>query len=115
MSRRSATETIALSEIGGDVYTLGHPAGLTLRYSRSMSIAKGSSGTTFRAFLDAYPISSGSPVFDSATHKLAGIVRSGRIDSGLGRVIGEDRRVSLVCAAGGDVEATLCVASDAIT
>jgi hypothetical protein len=112
LANRPTTATIPIAESGGDVYTLGHPKGLTLRYSRSKTIARGPSGSTFRAFVDGYPMSSGSPVFDFASDKLVGILIRGSLGSGSGRVGNGPRRVSLVCAEGGDIEATLCVASD---
>ena len=115
LASRPMTGTIPLAECRGDIYTLGHPNGLTLRYSRSRTIPDRPTGATFTAFLDGCACSSGSPVFDVATDKLLGVQIRSNMGSGEAEIIGEQRRVSLVCAAGAGIEATLCVASDAIT
>jgi hypothetical protein len=115
LSQRARTDTIPLADCGGDVYTLGHPQGLTLQYARSKVIDRETSGATFGAFIEGYPISSGSPVFDFATDKLVGMQVDSKLLSGRGNVIGAHRSISVMCAEGGDIEATLCVASDVIT
>lgn len=56
------------------VYTLGHPNGLSLRYSFSPSTVPGPEGACFRAFVDTYDGASGSPVFDAISHEIVGVV-----------------------------------------
>jgi hypothetical protein len=113
---RPPVTVISPFNVKGDVYTLGHPNGLTLRYSRSRAIEPGIPDfpNNFRARLDAYPIASGSPVFEVGSDALIGIVMAGDLGSGRATVKGETRFVSRVCAPqDGSIVATLCLASDA--
>lgn len=112
LARRAAATLKSPFGGSGRVYTLGHPNGLTLRYSRSPTIEQGPSALTFRAFLDAYHLSSGSPVFDFESDALVGIVIAGSLGSGKATVDGGPRCVSRICV-DKSIVATLCVATDA--
>ncbi|NIM15615.1 MAG: trypsin-like serine protease [Candidatus Aminicenantes bacterium] len=58
------------------VYIIGYPLGLPLKYSPGASVSE-ISETHFSADLNVYCGSSGSPVFDSETHEVIGIVVRG--------------------------------------
>jgi hypothetical protein len=58
------------------VYTIGHPCGLPLKYAPGASV-RGVKKENFIATMDIYSGNSGSPVFDSNTHQLVGIVIHG--------------------------------------
>jgi AraC-like DNA-binding protein/V8-like Glu-specific endopeptidase len=55
------------------VYVIGHPCGLPLKYAPGARVDD-ITGRYFRAYLDIYGSSSGSPVFCAETHELIGIV-----------------------------------------
>jgi hypothetical protein len=55
------------------VYIIGHPCGLPLKYTPGARV-EDITGNYFRAYLDIYGSSSGSPVFCAETHELIGIV-----------------------------------------
>ncbi len=61
---------------GQGVYVIGHPVGLPLKYAPGAHIMD-ISGAYFPADLDVYSGNSGSPVFDSDTHELLGMVVRG--------------------------------------
>jgi hypothetical protein len=58
------------------VYILGHPCGLPLKYSSGAKV-RVINGACFSADLNVYSGNSGSPVFDSNTHEVIGIVVRG--------------------------------------
>jgi hypothetical protein len=58
------------------VYVLGHPAGLPLKYAPGARIEQ-VNGSCFGAKLDIYSGNSGSPVFNSDTHEVVGMVVRG--------------------------------------
>ncbi len=58
------------------VYTMGHPCGLPLKYAPGANI-RDVSDACFGANLDIYQNNSGSPVFNSDTHEVIGIVARG--------------------------------------
>ncbi|HLP59482.1 MAG TPA: trypsin-like peptidase domain-containing protein [Candidatus Deferrimicrobium sp.] len=62
---------------GQSVYTLGHPAGLPLKFATGASIHDSTNNHFFRADLDIFMGNSGSPVFDMKTHELIGLVAHG--------------------------------------
>ena len=98
---------------GHAVYTLGHPRGMSMRYTATNERIALEPDLLFRAYLDAYPGSSGSPVFDARTHALVGIVKSSTLSHGEVRVGLEQRYVSRLCLPGMVERATLCVSSRA--
>jgi hypothetical protein len=61
---------------GKPVYIIGYPVGLPLKYSPGASVGDITEGY-FSADLNVYCGSSGSPVFDSDTHEVIGIVVRG--------------------------------------
>jgi hypothetical protein len=73
-----AVVTLSKKEITPDkpIYIIGHPVGLPLKYSPEASVGD-ISEAYFSADLNVYNGSSGSPVFDSETHKVIGIVVRG--------------------------------------
>ncbi len=70
--------TLSEKEITRDkpVYIIGHPVGLLLKYSPGARV-RDISEAYFSADLNVYCGSSGSPVFDSETHEVIGIVVRG--------------------------------------
>lgn len=58
------------------IYILGHPCGLPLKYTSEAKV-RDITETCFAADLNVYCGSSGSPVFDSKTHEVIGIVVRG--------------------------------------
>lgn len=73
-------EVVTLSEkkitYDKPVYIIGHPVGLPLKYSSGASVSD-INEAYFSADLNVYNGSSGSPVFDSETHEVIGIVVRG--------------------------------------
>jgi V8-like Glu-specific endopeptidase len=59
-----------------DVYTIGHPCGLPLKFAPGASVL-GVGKANFTASMDIYSGNSGSPVFNANTHELVGIVIHG--------------------------------------
>lgn len=62
--------------IGRNVYMLGHPLGLPLKYAFNSKIIS-VDDHIFKAEIDAYNFNSGSPLIDSDSHELLGIFVSG--------------------------------------
>lgn len=58
------------------VYVLGHPCGLPLKYAPGANV-RDVSDDSFGANLDIYMGNSGSPIFNSNTHEVIGIVVNG--------------------------------------
>ncbi|NIM14287.1 MAG: TIR domain-containing protein [Candidatus Aminicenantes bacterium] len=58
------------------IYVIGHPCGLPLKYAPGASV-RNVEETYFSANLDIYSDNAGSPVFDSNTHEVIGIVVHG--------------------------------------
>ncbi len=58
------------------VYVIGHPCGLPLKYAPGAKV-RDVQDAYFGADLDVYSGNSGSPVFDSASHEVVGIVVRG--------------------------------------
>lgn len=63
-------KTIALKK---DIYIIGHPVGLPLKYSPGATV-RSIDEAYFSADLNVYSGNSGSPVFDKDTHEVIGIV-----------------------------------------
>jgi hypothetical protein len=61
---------------GQEVYVIGHPVGLPLKYALG-ACDMDVSGAYFSADLDVYSGNSGSPVFDGETHECVGMVVRG--------------------------------------
>jgi len=70
--------TLSKDEICSDqeIYVIGHPCGLPLKYAPSGGV-RNVEETFFSARLDIYAGNAGSPVFDSNTHEVIGMVVSG--------------------------------------
>jgi hypothetical protein len=96
------------------VYTLGHPNGVTMRYVSTALPLEVNSGN-FRAFVDAYENSSGTPVFSADSHSVIGMVTASSQPSGLVKVEGEHRRISQLCLPEYAEQATLCIRSAAFS
>jgi hypothetical protein len=92
------------------VYSLGHPKRISQRYVfTDLPLQPETEG--FRAYLDAYRGSSGSPVIAAATNEVIGMVVQSSQPGGRVQVYGEDRWVSLLCLPEFTDEATLCLHS----
>lgn len=64
-----------------DVYMLGHPFGLPLKYTRDAVVMEQSPASTyFTANLDAFRCNSGSPVFLLETHEVVGMLFMGEME-----------------------------------
>lgn len=65
---------------GQPLYVIGHPCGLPQKYAPGATVRHNSPKTYFVANLDTYGGNSGSPVFDSKTHRVEGILVRGETD-----------------------------------
>ena len=75
--RPLATEPIGLSR---PVHIVGHPLGLPRKLAGNAVVRDASAADHFKANLDAYGGNSGSPIFDSETHAIVGMLVSGQED-----------------------------------
>jgi len=75
------------------VHVSGHPAGLPTKFAGGAAVRDNSPSGHFVANLDAYGGNSGSPVFNSDTHEVEGVLVRGDTDF----VLQGGCRVSLVC------------------
>jgi len=75
------------------VHVIGHPAGLPTKFAGGASVRDNGPAVYFIANLDAYGGNSGSPVFNSDTHEVEGILVRGETDF----VRQGTCQVSLVC------------------
>lgn len=73
--RRSGTITH-----GQAVYVIGHPSGLPIKYAPGAQVRSNIHNAFFTANLDTYGGNSGSPVFNSNTHEVEGILVRGETD-----------------------------------
>jgi len=80
-----------------EVYVIGHPSGLPLKYAPGAKVRDNDESEFFVANLDTYGGNSGSPVFDERTHKVEGILVRGETDF----VSNGTCRVSNVCSTNG--------------
>ena len=71
----------ALQEPGNQVYMLGHPMGLPLKFTPDGTIGKQYRDDFRNTNLDAFSGNSGSPVFSVKEKKLIGIFTKGRPDN----------------------------------
>jgi len=62
------------------IYMIGHPAGLPLKFTDSARVQENTSDVVFATNLDAYAGNSGSPVFNSQSHIVEGLLTSGPDD-----------------------------------
>lgn len=67
-------------KVDDGVYVIGHPCGLPLKYAGGAKVRAYPDKTNFVANLDTYGGNSGSPVFNSASHEVEGILVSGEND-----------------------------------
>jgi V8-like Glu-specific endopeptidase len=74
--RSPLTLSEELLSLGQEVYVLGHPLGLPMKYGPG-GIVREIRNTYFSAPLDVYSGNSGSPIFDSKTHKVVGVMAKG--------------------------------------
>ncbi|KAF0125701.1 MAG: periplasmic protease [Elusimicrobia bacterium] len=65
---------------GAGMFVIGHPSGLPLKVAEGASVRDASNSTHYVADLDTYGGNSGSPVFDSRTSLIAGILVRGDTD-----------------------------------
>ncbi|MEM7063453.1 MAG: serine protease [Cyanobacteria bacterium P01_B01_bin.77] len=79
------------------VHVIGHPSGLPKKYAPGANVRENDNSDYFVANLDTYGGNSGSPVFNSLTHTVEGILVRGETDY----VTSGSCRVSNVCPANG--------------
>jgi hypothetical protein len=80
------------------VHVIGHPSGLPTKFAGGAAVRDNSPTAFFVANLDTYGGNSGSPVFNSDTHEVEGILVRGEADFVLrDNGSGTTCRVSLVC------------------
>ncbi|KFN03491.1 serine protease [Bacillus clarus] len=63
-----------------DLHVIGHPVGLPIKYAGGAKVRKNNKSAFFVADLDTYGGNSGSPVFNSNTHVVEGILVRGEDD-----------------------------------
>lgn len=76
-----------------DVHVIGHPVGLPTKVAGGAAVRSNDQPAFFVANLDTYGGNSGSPVFNSATHEVEGVLVRGETDF----VLQGSCRVSVVC------------------
>ncbi len=75
------------------VHVIGHPSGLPTKFAGGAAVRNNQAGSFFVANLDTYGGNSGSPVFNSDTHEVEGVLVRGETD-----LISQGScNVSLVC------------------
>jgi Trypsin-like peptidase domain len=79
------------------VYVIGHPCGLPMKFSSGANVRDNESNTIFVANLDSFGGNPGSPVFNSETHEVEGVVSRGEADF----VPNDNCYVSLICPTSG--------------
>ena len=79
------------------VHVIGHPSGLPTKFAGGAAVRHNQPNAFFVANLDTYGGNSGSPVFNSDTHEVEGILVRGEADF----VLQGTCRVSLVCPSTG--------------
>lgn len=62
------------------VFMMGHPLGLAATYTTPVPVVNFQGATTFRAPLDSFGGNSGSPVIDTKSNKVLGILTRGKAD-----------------------------------
>lgn len=62
------------------IYVLGHPSGLSLKFADGANVRTNTKAAFFTANLDTYGGNSGSPVFNSNTHEVEGVLVRGTND-----------------------------------
>jgi hypothetical protein len=75
------------------VHVIGHPVGLPIKFAAGAKVRDNTPAAFFVANLDTYGGNSGSPVFNSVTHEVEGILVRGETDF----VTSNGCRVSMVC------------------
>ncbi|MCP4631549.1 MAG: trypsin-like peptidase domain-containing protein [candidate division Zixibacteria bacterium] len=75
------------------LHVIGHPCGLPLKYAPRANVRDNTPRSYFVANLDTYGGNSGSPVFNSDTHEVEGILVRGETDF----TTGNGCNVSLIC------------------
>jgi hypothetical protein len=79
------------------VHVIGHPSGLPTKIAGGAIVRNNQPSAFFVANLDTYGGNSGSPVFNSSTHEVEGILVRGETDF----VMSGNCRISLVCPSTG--------------
>jgi hypothetical protein len=82
---------------GQQVHVIGHPVGLPTKFAGGAAVRDNQPSAFFVANLDTYGGNSGSPVFNSDTHEVEGVLVRGETDF----VTSGNCRVSLVCPSSG--------------
>jgi hypothetical protein len=80
-------------EDGQAVHVIGHPVGLPAKFADGAAVRENRAEEFFVANLDTYGGNSGSPVFNSVTHEVEGVLVRGETDF---VTVGNCRK-SLVC------------------
>lgn len=65
---------------GTSLYVIGYPSGLPEKFAGGASVGDNTPADAFRASLNVFRGSSGSPVFNASTHEVEGIVDGGHAD-----------------------------------
>jgi len=66
--------------VGAGVHVIGHPSGLPKKYAGNAAVRDNAPARFFVANLDTYGGNSGSPIFNSATHEVEGVLVRGETD-----------------------------------
>ncbi|NEQ99747.1 MAG: trypsin-like peptidase domain-containing protein [Cyanothece sp. SIO2G6] len=67
-------------DINTSVHVIGHPSGIPKKYADGANVRENTHSDYFVANLDTYGGNSGSPVFNSSTHQVEGILVRGETD-----------------------------------
>lgn len=65
---------------GEELFVIGHPSGLPLKYADGATVFDNSNDEYFSANLDTFSGNSGSPVFNARTRQVEGILTRGKAD-----------------------------------
>lgn len=83
--------------MGKAYHVIGTPGGLPLKVAGSAMVKRNNHADYFTIMSDTYIGNSGSPVFNSETHEIEGILVNGARDFGFKEIDGVPCRFSLVC------------------
>ena len=84
-------------EDGASVYVIGHPCGLPMKFAGGSNVRDNGNDAFFVANLDSFGGNAGSPVFNSETHEIEGLLARGEADF----VTNDNCNISLICPSSG--------------
>jgi hypothetical protein len=88
--------------LNDQVFLIGHPLGLPLNYTGASAIGENSQPNFFKARVDSFHGNSGSPIFNSQTQLVEGILVRGELDSEMDANRHCQKYIQYTPASGGD-------------